>query len=151
MPSRPAVKSCVSSAVLPGSAGPSAAALEVGAQALVHHELRAPHVHFEQPLGVGRPHRRDARAVEHALRPLQRAPHGAAVEHVELHALQVEVRDGGVGRVRLHTEHDIVASLGEQVRDVGADEAGRTGDEDLGQAKREVSPNRMRGRLPPGP
>ena len=52
IPSRPAVKSWVSSAVPPGSAGPDRRrargvdhALDLGAQALLHHELRAAHVH----------------------------------------------------------------------------------------------------------
>ena len=82
---------------------------------------------------VLRPYGRHPGAVEHALGSAQRSPHGATVAHVALDPLQVEVRDRRVGRAALDREHHLVAALGQQPRDVRADEAGRTGDENRGQ------------------
>jgi hypothetical protein len=58
----------------------------------------------------------------------------AAVADLELEPAAVEIRDRGVRRSILHAQRDVMALLGQEVGDVGADEARRTGDEDLRQA-----------------
>jgi hypothetical protein len=72
--------------------------------------------------------------VEHPLGALQRPAHGAPIAQLELEPAAVEVGDRAVGGPLLHAERDVVAALDQQTRDVGADEARRTGDEDRGQA-----------------
>ncbi len=100
--------------------------LDLGAQALLHHELRAAHVHVEQELRVRRADGRHARAVKDLRHVLHRAPHRTPVAHLQLHAAAVEVRDRGVGRALLNAERHVVAAIGEQPGDVGPDEAGRS-------------------------
>ena len=145
MPSRAAVNSCVSRGGLaaPGRSDRRGArgvhhALHPRPQALLHHELRAAHVHLEQPLLVRRAHGGHACAVEHALDALQRPPDRAPVAHVELQALAVEVRDRRVGGAVLHAQPNLVAALDQQPCHVGPDEAGRSGDEGLGQLRPEA-------------
>jgi hypothetical protein len=72
--------------------------------------------------------------VEDPLRTLLGPANAAAVTDLELEPAAVEIGDRGAGRSLLHAQRDVVAPLGQEVGDVGADEARHAGDEDLRQA-----------------
>ena len=109
-------------------------ALDVAAEALLHHESRAGDVDLEQALRVLEASRGHAGTVEDPPSALHRPSNAAAVTDLELEPAAVEIRDRGVGRSLLHAQRDVVALCDQEVGDVGADEARRAGDEDLRQA-----------------
>ena len=140
------MKSCVSSATLPSAAGPTAAALDVyTTRSTPARRLSSittfvpPTFTVEQALGVGRPHGRHARAVEHALDSLQRAPHRAPVAHLEPDPRAVELSDRVARREPSSTPSRTSSPRStSQPGDVRPDEARGSGDECRGALRSRV-------------